>query len=758
MSAWLTSWPSEPATWGALAASLAVYVRGWRVLRRRDPERWRPRQLAFFVGGLAAVALALVSPIEAFAPLLLQAHMVQHVLLLMLAPPLVWLADPLFPCVRGLPRPLRKTVVPALFQSRALRALFERLTHPAAALPVFLGVNLVWHVPAMYEWALGSTAAHYVQHASFLGAALLFWHPVVRPYPARPKWSLWILIPYLLIADVANTALSAVLTFSDRVVYPHYESAPRLWGLTALADQSAAGVIMWVPGAFAFLAPLAVVGVRLFSPSGAHERPRPPAPTPPRRATPPTRRPFDLLRVPAVGALVRLGRFRTGVQALLALLAALVVVDGLTGPQVGAMNLAGVLPWTHWRGLVVLGLLTAGNLFCFACPFTLPRRLAGRRLRADLHWPKRLQSKWIAVGLVALFLWGYEAFSLWDSPWWTAWIALGYFSAAFAVDSCFRGAAFCKYVCPIGQFHFVQSLVSPLEVRARSAGVCGACRTHDCIERAPGGEGCQLKLFVPKKSGNLDCTFCLDCVRACPHDNVGVLAVAPMSQSLADPPRSGVGRLSERADLAALVLVLVFGAFANAGGMVAPVLEARDRFQAALGLESPLLLASAYYLLALVAAPGLAVAGATAASRIAGRMETPPAAVARRFAYSLVPIGFAMWLAHYSFHFFTSWRTALPALQRFAGDLGWTALGPPAWSSACCRPAGDGLLLFEILALDFGLLASLYSAWRIAASLVPQGRSPLAAAAPWGAVVLALFAAGLWIVFQPMEMRGTLNP
>ena len=149
------------------------------------------------------------------------------------------------------------------------------------------------------------------------------------------------------------------------------------------------------------------------------------------------------------------------------------------------MNLAGVLPWIHWRGFVVLGLLAAGNLFCMACPFTLPRTLARRWLPQGWRWPRRLRSKWLAVVLLVLFLWAYEAFTLWDSPWWTAWIALGYFVAAFVVDGFFRGGAFCKYLCPIGQFNFVQSLVSPLEVRVRDPDVCAACRTRDCIRGRP---------------------------------------------------------------------------------------------------------------------------------------------------------------------------------------------------------------------------------------------------------------------------------
>src|SRR5437764_1280005 len=85
------------------------------------------------------------------------------------------------------------------------------------------------------------------------GPVLAFWYPVVRPYPSRPRWSEWLLLPYLLLADVQNTILSALLTFSDRVLYPYYAEMPRVGGLSALEDQSAAGVLMWVPGSLVFL-------------------------------------------------------------------------------------------------------------------------------------------------------------------------------------------------------------------------------------------------------------------------------------------------------------------------------------------------------------------------------------------------------------------------------------------------------------------------------------------------------------------------
>ena len=334
-------------------------------------------------------------------------------------------------------------------------------------------------------------------------------------------------------------------------------------------------------------------------------------------------------------------------QLPLVALAGVLILDGLRGPQVGPMNLAGVLPWIHWRGLLILSLLAAGNFFCMACPFLVPRTLARRWLPTGRSWPRWLRSKWLAVVLLVLFLWAYEAFSLWDSPWWTAWLALGYFALAFVIDGFFRGAAFCKYVCPIGQFNFVQSLVSPLEVKVRDPEVCAACRTKDCIRGRDGIPGCELHLFQPRKAGNMDCTFCLDCIHACPHDNIGMPARPPGSDLWHDAGRSGVGSLGKRPDLAALVVVLVFGAFANAAGMVGPVLAWRDRLGSSLG--QPLAALGNQPVL-----PPRPSRAAPAGSRQRGRSE-PPVGPAHR---QLVRGGDALFV-----------RPGPPRLQHVAGAL-----------------------------------------------------------------------------------------
>jgi cytochrome c oxidase assembly factor CtaG len=770
VDAFLRSWPLRPWLLVTLLVTAAIYLRGWIVLHCRDGRSWHFGRLAAFLGGLAATYLALASPIEPFAALLLSVHMLQHMMLMMVAAPLVLLAVPVMPLLRGLPGPVLVYWVAPLLSTKPLRRLCQRLTHPLVALPIFIAATWFWHLPPLYDLALRSNDCHYAQHLSFLAAALLFWYPVVRPYPSRPRWSPWLLLPYLLLADLSNTVLSAVLTFSDRVLYPYYAEVPRLGELSVLEDQSAAGVLMWVPGSLAFLLPLFAIGVRLLSGSTVPAsrsvtalRPRPAtgpvAATSPgaarRIALPvvsPERPPviassFDLLRVPLVGRFLKWRHARLCLQFPMLLLAGVVIFDGLRGPQVGAMNLAGVLPWIHWRGLLVLGLLAAGNVACMGCPFMLPRALARRWLPRGWNWPRRLRSKWPAVLLIIAFLWAYEALALWDRPLWTAWIALGYFVAAFLIDGLFRGASFCKYLCPIGQFNFVQSLASPLEVKVRDPAICASCHTKDCIRGRDGIPGCELHLLLPRKAGNMDCTTCLDCVHACPHDNVGLIAGTPTAELWNDRQRSGLGRFSRRPDIAALVVVLVFGAFANAAGMVAPVMEWQEQLAGLAGVRSPFLATTVFYLLALAVVPVLAVGGAAVLSRWWGGLSATSLEVATRYVYALVPLGFGMWLAHYGFHLLTSFDTVVPVAQRFAVDLGLAWLDNPVWGCACCRPVAEWLLPLEILFLDVGLLLSLYAAYRLAPTLK--------ALVPWAILMVLLFAAGVWTLFQPMQMRGT---
>ena len=735
---------------GLLLLALFYWL-GWRRLHRQLPSRFPVERLVSFLSGLAAVYVALASPLDAFAGWLLIVHMVQHMLLTMVAPPLILIGSPMLPLLSGLPRGFSRDGLGPFLNSPVLKRIGRFLVHPFFAGPVFIVSNLAWHTPALYELALRSPAWHQVEHACFLGTALLFWWPVIQPWPSRPALSRWALVPYLLIADFQNTALAAFLSFYHSVLYQTYADAPRISGLSALDDQAGAGAVMWVPGSIMYLVPAGLIAMKCLSPRRGQ---RPPEPSALRVPALP-RRPFDLLRAPVVGSVMRWKYFRPALQALLFTLAVLVVLDGLLGPQAAPMNLAGVLPWMHWRGFTVIALLVAGNLFCMACPFTFARDLGRRIFPAARTWPRVLRSKWLAVFLLAGFFWAYEQFHLWDSPWWTAWVIIFYFAGAIVVDGIFKNASFCKYVCPIGQFHFISSLTSPLEVRVREPDVCSSCKTRDCIRGNESQRGCELLLFQPRKSGNLDCTFCLDCVKACPHDNVGIIAVPPGRVLIADARKSSVGQFARRADMAALVLVFVFAAFANAASMVAPVRDWEEAVGRAVGPQAEGLVWTAAFILCVVILPLVLARVCGILSGLAGENETAAAdqdsrAIAWGFSAALAPLGFAMWIAHFTFHLFAGALTPWPVIRRIARDIG---LGTPAPDWNIPTLMFEGLTGLQILFLNAGLLVSLWILWRKSLAF---DRRPFAVFLPWAVLASALYAAGIWLLFQPMDMRGLL--
>ncbi|MED5263061.1 MAG: cytochrome c oxidase assembly protein, partial [Myxococcota bacterium] len=480
----LADWSPDPLVYIAAGIASLFYIRGWWILHRRVPERFGQARLVSFMAGQAALLLAIGSPLDAFADLLLQAHMAQHWLLMMVAPPLLWLGAPQVAILRGLPPSWRKEGLGPFLAWPPLQQLGRFLGHPVTAWSFFVVASWAWHAPALYELALSSETWHQVEHVFFLSGALLFWWPVVQPWPSHPVWPRWALIPYLVLAAVQNTILASLFAFSSRLFYPHYATVPRVFDLSPLDDQRAAGALLWVASALVLLPAASILVVRALAPRTLHApfKARPPVPI---------ARKADALRLRGLGPLLRSGVFRRVLQFGCFGVAVAVILDGWWGPQrMSASNLAGVLPWTYWRGLVVVGLLVAGSLFCMACPFTLSRGLAKRLLGERFEWPRILRNKWPAIGLLILYFALVEGFEVWASPWATAWLLFAYFAAAFAVDGIFSGASFCKYVCPAGQFQFTLASASPLEVRALDANTCQRCRTKDCLRGNETASGC----------------------------------------------------------------------------------------------------------------------------------------------------------------------------------------------------------------------------------------------------------------------------
>ena len=266
----LKDWTLPP--WLTLLVLLTglVYLRAWKAIRVTRPRQFSGLRLASFLGGLIVLWLAIGSPMDGFADALLSAHMLEHLLLMSLVPPLLLCGLPVVPLLRGLPATLTRRVVGPLLRSKLLRRVGETAATPLVAWLAMTLTFLAWHIPRAYDFALEHEGWHVVEHLCFLGTSLLFWHCVLRPWPARANRRTWGILLFLLSADIVNTALSAFLAFCDRPVYRFYVDHPNPFNVSPLEDQVLGAVMMWVLGSIAFLVPAMLLTVRMLGQNKAN--------------------------------------------------------------------------------------------------------------------------------------------------------------------------------------------------------------------------------------------------------------------------------------------------------------------------------------------------------------------------------------------------------------------------------------------------------------------------------------------------------
>jgi putative membrane protein len=255
----LGTWRFPCWTAAVVSAATVLYLRGFAQLHRQMPSRYPTQRLWFYLFGTAVLAVALLSPLDAFDDQLLTVHMIQHLLLLLVAPPLLLLGAPWIVIMRAIPPMVAKRTIGSILKRHPCKHFLGVVTNPVGAFLLFSVAMLGWHLPGLFELALRSNWWHAIEHASFILGGILFWYPVVRPWPAVERWSPWALVPYLLIADAENSILAAFMVFSGRLLYPSYASVPRMYGFSAIDDQIVAGAIMWVPGSILFLVPAIII-------------------------------------------------------------------------------------------------------------------------------------------------------------------------------------------------------------------------------------------------------------------------------------------------------------------------------------------------------------------------------------------------------------------------------------------------------------------------------------------------------------------
>lgn len=263
-------WQPDPFVIAVVLVAGWLHARGRHHLERvagaanRPQPLSRSRSKAFWIG-LATLLLALASPLDTVTGTALSAHMVQHILLIAVAPPLILLGRPLPTMIYGLPRSWRRPLVALPHRLSPLGALLRWLTAPVVAFALHTLAVWLWHVPPLYQAAVRQVGVHLLEHSTFFLTAILFWWELVptgTPTPRRIGPAMAILSLFGI--GMQGAALGMVLTFRGSLLYPVYQDRSELWGLSAISDQRLAGLLMWIPaGSIYLLAALLMVGIML---------------------------------------------------------------------------------------------------------------------------------------------------------------------------------------------------------------------------------------------------------------------------------------------------------------------------------------------------------------------------------------------------------------------------------------------------------------------------------------------------------------
>ncbi len=263
----LRAWDFRPEVVLVLLVAATLFSLGWwrlrQVPRARFARGWR---LAAYLSGLGLLGLALLSPIDTLASYLLSMHMVQHLLLVMLAPVFLLIANPLPFTLWGMPAALRHRVGGLLSRGTWPRRALTVLTSPGVVWMALVVILVGWHDPRAYDAALHSELVHNLEHLTFFGVAMLFWWHVTGAGPRiHGASSVGVRIALLLATVPITMGIGIVIALSAQPIYLHYMTVPRVLGLSVMEDQQLAGAIMWIPGSMMLIFAALVLLARLMS-------------------------------------------------------------------------------------------------------------------------------------------------------------------------------------------------------------------------------------------------------------------------------------------------------------------------------------------------------------------------------------------------------------------------------------------------------------------------------------------------------------
>jgi polyferredoxin len=466
---------------------------------------------------------------------------------------------------------------------------------------------------------------------------------------------------------------------------------------------------------------------------------------------------LDLLQAHWLRRLLTSRALQPSLQIPLLGLMAVVVLLGFYDVQDGGVNLATKLTWTIWWAGIIFTFVLAGRVWCLACPFGALNEWTARLAGPLRRLPKPLRNIWWATGMFVMLTWADEQLGVVRSPRVTAWIVLIVAAAAVAVGLFYERRSFCRHLCPIGGLIGIYSMTAPLELRARSTGVCAADHDKACYRGSSESHGCPMFEFPASMDRNNYCNLCGECVTGCSRDNL-VLRFRAFGKDLWASGR----RLLDEAYLAVALVGLTLVVTAQMlsawpawtwalSGVLPHWVRAALKPVTYLGLvESAILLGGSLFVV-----PLLVLCGAVAADRLAGERAIGARKSFVLFSYMFIPIGLAVHLAHNLSHLLTEGGGIVPVVQRAVGLYTPWSLGEPDWQQAPLAPAAVVALLQVVIIVGFFVL-SLVAGQRLASSAYADPRAAGRAFAPMAALSCLFTVTALVLLHLPMGMRHAM--
>lgn len=451
--------------------------------------------------------------------------------------------------------------------------------------------------------------------------------------------------------------------------------------------------------------------------------------------------------------------FQPLVQLPVVLLFVLVIVAGLIGSQDPSRNIAPVLTWNiWWMGLIFFAFF-AGEIWCTVCPWMaipdwvkrLSAKLPGRDspLGLEKKWPAAFQNLYPAIGAFLMLTWLELAYEAPYRPALTAAMGLAMVGLAGVTLFIYERKGFCRYLCPVGRVTGAYGTTGMLEIRRKDAQVCKDCETKDCFHGNERGLPCPTHEFMGAMNENSYCTMCTECLKSCPHDNIGINVRAPLAD-LMGPHRK---RLDEAWLLVIIFVITIFHGLAMiplwTRELVPP---ARDAVEGWVGVDPGYLLTNTVAMLIFVGASVLVYVAACWAAKLAsGNLVYGLKSYFVAFAYPLLPVALAYHLAHNALHFFYEGSKLLRLMSDPFG-WGWDLFGTASSPLSMVVPI-EYLWVAQVVLVVLGNFASVWLVNRAGYRMFGNRRQALRGTVPMVIFVALLSIAAMWLLSQPMEMR-----